>query len=178
MVCIADIEGQQIINESHRINNEMKQSRLFVLPDHRFGYQNFNTVLIYVQISQQFNQYAIWMKEKYFSSDERPITKYVPDLELAYVMQRYREIHDIQNGFLGYDVTVADEIAVKWNEIIQLRLLSTAHSAFVGPLNLLAVQRNFEEFQLLNTLYLPNILQKLQNSGTFFMNILREAFGD
>eukprot|EP00347_Sterkiella_histriomuscorum_P016389 403353374 len=154
----ADIEGQQILKEKPRVNSETwNKQRLLALPDHTFGHQ-----------------FARWMKEKDFSSDERPITKYVPDLELAYVMQRYREIHDTLHVLLGYDVTVAEEIAVKWYEMIQLGLPSTALSAFVGPLNLLAVQRNFEEFKLLNTVYLPHILQQSQTSGTFFMNIYFE----
>jgi len=38
-------------------------------------------------------QYAQWMGEKDFSAEERPIVKYVPDLELAYIMQRYREVN-------------------------------------------------------------------------------------
>jgi len=32
------------------------------------------------------------MKEKDFSSEERPVAKYVPDIELAYIIQRYREV--------------------------------------------------------------------------------------
>ena len=27
-----------------------------------------------------------------FSPEERPLVKYVPDYELAYIMQRYREV--------------------------------------------------------------------------------------
>lgn len=32
------------------------------------------------------------MKDRDFSSGERPIVKYIPDLELAYVYQRYKEV--------------------------------------------------------------------------------------
>ena len=72
-----------------------------------------------------------------FSSDERPVCKYVQDLELAYVMQRYREVHDSLHVLLGYDVTVSEELAVKWYEMSVLGLPSAALASFFGPLNLL-----------------------------------------
>lgn len=65
------------------------------------------------------------MKDRDFTSDERPIVKYIPDLELAYVYQRYKEvieyfllqIHDFIHVLLMYDVSVYDEIVVKWFEM-------------------------------------------------------------
>jgi hypothetical protein len=48
---------------------------------------------------------------------------------------------------------------VKWYEMIQLGLPSTALSAFFGPLNLIAVKRDVGEFQKLTTIYIPHILQ-------------------
>ena len=61
-------------------NVTWNKARLLSLPPHTFGYQ-----------------YADWMKERDFSSDERPVTKYVPDLELAYIMQRYREVRSLES---------------------------------------------------------------------------------
>jgi ubiquinone biosynthesis protein COQ4 len=41
--------------------------------------------------------------------------RFVDDEELAYVAQRYREIHDFIHVVLGMDsISVHDEIAVKW----------------------------------------------------------------
>ena len=53
-----------------------------------------------------------------FSSDDRPKVKFIPDLELAYIMQRYKETHDILHVLLGFDISVAEELAVKWFEMI------------------------------------------------------------
>ena len=64
------------------------------------------------------HQYALWMSKFHFTSEDRTPTKYVPDLELAYIMQRYRETHDTLHVLLNYNVTVAEEIAVKWFEMI------------------------------------------------------------
>ena len=74
---------------------------------------------------------------------------------------------------LNYDVTVAEELAVKWFEMIQLGLPSTALSAFVGPLNLLLVQRNLSEMDRLVRIYLPHVLQQA-STASFFMNIYFE----
>ena len=72
-----------------------------------------------------------------FSPDERPVSKYIQDLELAYVMQRYREVHDTIHVLLGYNVSVSEELAVKWYEMSMLGLPSAALSSFFGPLNLI-----------------------------------------
>ena len=71
-----------------------------------------------------------------FSSDERPIVKYIHDLELAFIIQRYREIHDSVHVLLGYNVSVAEELAVKWYEMNCLGLPSAAAANIFGPLNL------------------------------------------
>jgi ubiquinone biosynthesis protein COQ4 len=34
------------------------------------------------------------MRKETFSADERPVVKYIPDLELAYIIQRYREVSE------------------------------------------------------------------------------------
>jgi len=89
------------------------------------------------------------MGDRSFSSAERPLVKYIPDLELAYVYQRYKEvitninikIHDFIHVLLIYDVNVYDEIVVKWFEMAQLGLPSTTLSAFVGALKLKCEER-------------------------------------
>ena len=71
-----------------------------------------------------------------FTSDEMPLVKYVPDLEHAYILQRYKEVHDMAHVLLGYGTSVTEEIAVKWFEMIQTELPMSALAAFIGPLNL------------------------------------------
>lgn len=82
-------------------------------------------------------QYASWMSKHSFDSESRPVAKYVQDLELAYIIQRYREIHDALHVLLGYDVSVSEELAVKWYEMSKLGLPSAALASFFGPANLL-----------------------------------------
>lgn len=56
-------------------------------------------------------------------------------------MLRYRQIHDFLHVLTGLEVTVSDEIALKWFEMVQTGLPSTVLSAFVGPLRLDPVTR-------------------------------------
>jgi len=51
--------------------------------------------------------------------DARPIVKHIPDFDSAYVYQRYKEIHDfIHVIFFNYDVSVKEELALKWFEMV------------------------------------------------------------
>jgi len=101
---------------------------LLTLPDDTFGYQ-----------------YASWMSNLGYSSAERPLVKYVPNLEHAYIIQRYKEVHDTAHTLLGYNTSVEEEIAIKWFEMAQTGLPLTALSSFVGPLNLV-LKRDFEAY--------------------------------
>ena len=53
-----------------------------------------------------------------YSAKERPLVKYVQNIEHAYIMQRYREIHDCTHVLLGYGTSVEEELAVKWFEMV------------------------------------------------------------
>ena len=73
---------------------------------------------------------------------------------------------------MNYDVSVAEELAVKWFEMIQLGLPSTALAAFFGPLNLV-MHGNLLEMDKLLRVYLPHVLSQA-HSSTFFLNIYFE----
>jgi Uncharacterized protein involved in ubiquinone biosynthesis len=81
-------------------------------------------------------QYWEYMIKNQFSPDERPIVKHIGDIELAYIYQRYKEIHDFLHVIIGKGSTVYEEIEVKWFEFQQLGLTSTGLSSLVGPLRL------------------------------------------
>ena len=112
------------------------------------------------------------MSKHEYSSDERPLVKYVQDIELAYIIQRYREIHDSLHVLLGYDTSVAEELAVKWYEMSILGLPSASLASFFGPLNVL-LKGDISSLRTLNQVYLPHINSCL-NGKEFFMNIYFE----
>jgi ubiquinone biosynthesis protein COQ4 len=57
-------------------------------------------------------------------------------LDLAYIYQRYKEIHDFLHVLLSRGPSVYEEIEVKWFEFQQLELASAALASIVGPLRL------------------------------------------
>eukprot|EP01104_Vermistella_antarctica_P018013 TRINITY_DN6546_c0_g2_i1.p1 TRINITY_DN6546_c0_g2~~TRINITY_DN6546_c0_g2_i1.p1 ORF type:complete len:318 (+),score=26.02 TRINITY_DN6546_c0_g2_i1:149-1102(+) len=86
--------------------------------------------------------YADWMGVRGFTPEERPEVKLIDDPELAYVMTRFRESHDFWHVLLGLRTDVTSEIAVKWFEMLQMRLPVCALSALVGPLRVSSEERH------------------------------------
>lgn len=61
------------------------------------------------------------MLQKVTPDARRPVS-FVDEVELAYVMQRYREVHDLLHTLLAMPTTMLGEVAVKWVEGLQFRL--------------------------------------------------------
>jgi ubiquinone biosynthesis protein COQ4 len=64
--------------------------------------------------------------------------RFVNDEELAYIMLRYRQVHDFWHVLAGLPPSVLAEIALKWFELSVTGLPVCALSSFVGPLRLSA----------------------------------------
>lgn len=121
----ADSVGQEILQERPRINSSIiDMTKLRQLPDGSFG-----------------REYARNMDTNKITADSRDEVKYVDDKDLAYVMQRYREVHDFVHTLAGLSISVPHEIAVKWYEMIQTGLPMCALSSFVAPIRLTGRQR-------------------------------------
>ena len=88
-------------------------------------------------------EYMTFMYVHNFNPDDRTPVKYIEDPELAYVMTRYRQVHDFLHVLSGLPPTVLGEIGLKWFECIMTGLPSTAISAIVGPLRLKKEERIF-----------------------------------
>ena len=76
-----------------------------------------------------------------FEAEGRPAVKYVDDPELAYVMLRYREVHDFVHVLTGIETSVEGELVLKWIELLQTGLPMTLLCATVGPLRLSSQSR-------------------------------------
>ena len=106
--------------------------------------------------------YYLFMKSNNFIPEERPVSKFMPDLELAYISQRYKETHDFYHVLLGYNIQVVEEIAVKWFEALHLRLPSASIASVFGQFRL-----SFQDQALLLTKYIPHV--KLNAEQASFM---------
>lgn len=76
--------------------------------------------------------------------DSREPVRYLDDPELAYVMLRYRQVHDFWHTLSGFpEVSVESELAVKWFEFTALGMPVAMLSSLVGPLNLSLKKRAY-----------------------------------
>jgi ubiquinone biosynthesis protein COQ4 len=94
--------------------------------------------------------YAKFMASHDFSADARVPVRLVQDAELAYVLTRYREVHDFWHVLSGLPPTVLGEVALKWFEAAVTKLPSAALAAAGGPLRLTR-----EEAVLLRSTLIP-----------------------
>ena len=77
--------------------------------------------------------YANFMNTYQLSSEVRDPVHYISNTELAYIMKRYRQIHDFVHVILGMSVSVPEEVIVKWFEWAHFGLPMNMVSAIFGP---------------------------------------------
>jgi ubiquinone biosynthesis protein COQ4 len=82
------------------------------------------------------------MSHHNFSADERPSVKHVEDDELAYVVLRYRQVHDFWHVLADLPPTILGEVALKCFEWRITGLPSCGMAAVAGPLRLSYQERN------------------------------------
>ncbi|XP_076140400.1 ubiquinone biosynthesis protein COQ4 homolog, mitochondrial isoform X1 [Alosa pseudoharengus] len=115
-----DPEGYTILTERPRIRlSTLDLAHMATLPDGSFG-----------------REYLRFLEENRVTPDSRADVKFVDNEELAYVMQRYREVHDLLHTLLGMPTNMLGEVAVKWFEAAQTGLPMCIMGAALGPLRL------------------------------------------
>ncbi|XP_030211419.1 ubiquinone biosynthesis protein COQ4 homolog, mitochondrial isoform X1 [Gadus morhua] len=115
-----DPEGDIILTERPRIRlSTLDLNKMASLPDGSFG-----------------REYLRFLDDNKVTPDSRADVKFVDDEELAYVMQRYREVHDLLHTILGMPTNMLGEVAVKWFEAAQTGLPMCVLGATLGPLRL------------------------------------------
>lgn len=117
---LQDEEGKRVLAERPRLrSDQVDYERLKTLPENSFGYH-----------------YSRFYSDNKVSPDTRKEVQFVNDRELAYVMQRYRELHDIVHTILRQPTNIKGEIVVKAFEGVQTRLPLCILGGLVGPLKL------------------------------------------
>ncbi|KAG7314804.1 hypothetical protein KOW79_022107 [Hemibagrus wyckioides] len=115
-----DPEGHTVLTERPRIRlSTLDLSRMSTLPDGSLG-----------------REYLRFLEVNNVTPDTRADVKFVDDEELAYVMQRYREVHDLIHTLLGMPTNMLGEVAVKVFEAAQTGLPMCIMGAVLGPLRL------------------------------------------
>jgi len=117
-------EGQKILSTKPRITKETLDS----LANH--------------PVDSVGGTYYAFMTKYNLNPDARDKVQFVDDPELAYVMTRYRETHDLTHAVLEMPTNILGEVLVKWVEAIQTRLPMCIGGAIFGPLRFRPKQRN------------------------------------
>ncbi|KAL7075220.1 hypothetical protein ACQ4LE_005633 [Meloidogyne hapla] len=115
-----DVTGSELLKKQPRIT-EQTFSREFLakLPDGTLG-----------------REYLRFLNKLHTSPDARPPVQFVDDIDLVYVMQRYRETHDFNHVLLQMSTTMLGEVTVKYFEAIQLGLPMCIAAAIFGGIRL------------------------------------------
>lgn len=120
-----NVEGSSILKDMPRINSRtINLGYLKNLPVNTVG-----------------NTYYTFLEKNKVTPDSRLPVQFVDDFELAYVMQRYREVHDLIHAILGMPTNMLGEVTVKWVEGIQTRLPMCVGGGLFGAIRLAPKQR-------------------------------------
>ena len=84
--------------------------------------------------------YGRFLERYGFDPDDRTPVALVDDEELAYVLLRYRQVHDFWHVLFGCGTTVPGEVALKWVEAAHTGLPMAMLSGLGGPLRMKAPQ--------------------------------------
>ena len=115
-----DPEGNLILRERPAINSQIIDlKRLSQLPAHSFG-----------------KEYVNFLEQNQITPDSRKPVYFLDDPDLAYVMSRYRQIHDFTHCILGMRTNLLGEVTVKIFEAIQLDLPMCWLAGVFGTLRL------------------------------------------
>ncbi|KAJ1504838.1 Ubiquinone biosynthesis protein [Coelomomyces lativittatus] len=79
--------------------------------------------------------YVTYMQGHAFDSDARCPVQLVDDPELAYILTRYRQVHDFLHALTGLPATVHGELGLKWWEFWNLKLPMPLLASVFGGLN-------------------------------------------
>ncbi|CAB3238619.1 unnamed protein product [Arctia plantaginis] len=145
-------EGADILSEKPRINSRtVAFDKLMEMPENTLG-----------------RIYADFMTENKITADSRLPVQFIADPELAYVMQRYREVHDLVHATLFMKTTMLGEVTVKWVEGIQTNLPMCVSGGIWGASRLKPKHR-----QLYLKYYLPWAI-RTGNNAKFLQGIYFE----
>ncbi len=115
-----DSEGTLILRERPVINSkQLDLDKLSKFPDKSFG-----------------KEYVNFLETNRITPDSRKPVHFIQDQDLAYVMSRYRQIHDFTHCILGMKTNMLGEVTVKIFEAIQLDMPMCWLAGIFGALRL------------------------------------------
>ena len=149
---LQDPEGREILKDQPRINTKTVDfDALKSLPPNTLGHS-----------------YAAYCEEQKITPDSRDPVNFVDDPDLAYVMTRYREVHDLMHTVLDLPTNMVGEVGVKWVEALQTGLPMCTGGAIFGP-GRFKTERQMREFRKIR----PWVI-RVGSEADFLMNVYFE----
>jgi ubiquinone biosynthesis protein COQ4 len=123
---LKDRTGRRILREKPLIDSTtLSWDKLRELPDGSFG-----------------RAYMHFMDQQKISADARVPIQYIQDPELAYIMLRYRQVHDFWHVLYGLDaINLEAELALKVIDAVQTGLPMALLASVVGPFRMPSSRR-------------------------------------
>ncbi|XP_015905201.2 ubiquinone biosynthesis protein COQ4 homolog, mitochondrial [Parasteatoda tepidariorum] len=151
-----DPEGKSILDERPRINSAtLDYDYLRSLSPNTLG-----------------RTYLAFLENHHVTPDSRREVTFVDDDSISYVIQRYREVHDLNHAILGMPTNMLGEVAIKWVEAMQTGFPMCISAAVIGPVRFKPKQR-----QKYVKSYLPWAIE-CGHKAKFLMNIYYEKRWD
>ncbi|XP_063239349.1 ubiquinone biosynthesis protein COQ4 homolog, mitochondrial isoform X2 [Bacillus rossius redtenbacheri] len=145
-------EGREILSQRPRINSKtVDLPKLEKMPDGTLGKTYWN-----------------FLSSNKVTPDSRLMVQFVDDVNMGYVIQRYREVHDLVHTLLHMPTNMLGEVTVKWVEALQTRLPMCIGGALFGAMRLAPKQRRSYTKH-----YLPWAIQT-GSTAEFLMNVYYE----
>ncbi|PHJ22783.1 ubiquinone biosynthesis protein, partial [Cystoisospora suis] len=122
-------DGRRVLEEKPLLNSRsLSYPQLRRLPSHTVGYA-----------------YMQFMDKNELHAGARQPVRLVEDPGLAYVLTRYRQLHDFMHTLYGMDISVEEEVALKLIEFYQTLLPMTFLASLFGSLAAPVVRADFHK---------------------------------
>ncbi len=122
-------EGRRLLVERPELSNELVDfDHLRALPESTLG-----------------GAYARHLDGNGIAADyQAATTRHVDDLDMAYLMRRFRQTHDVWHALLGIGITGHEEVLIHWFSWGQLRLPVSAMIMMLGSMKHLVLERRWQ----------------------------------
>ncbi|XP_015438298.1 PREDICTED: ubiquinone biosynthesis protein COQ4 homolog, mitochondrial-like [Dufourea novaeangliae] len=142
IACLGETTGSDALVHCQRRMLETAEGRRILVDQPRISTKTVDlAALKCLPVGTVGRTYREFLDANNVTPDSRPSVKFIENTELAYVMQRYRETHDIFHAVLLMPTTMLGEVSVKWIEALQLRLPMCLSGAIFGAYRLRPRQR-------------------------------------
>ncbi|KAL9935417.1 hypothetical protein V8E36_005765 [Tilletia maclaganii] len=147
---LASAEGRGLLVDQPKISSKtVSMDALRALPDGSLG-----------------RAYVDWLDWCGVTPDTRAPVQYVDDPELRYVMQRYRECHDLYHLLCLMPTSLLGETVVKYFELAHFDLPVALLSSIGGPIRLITSPNENTRKQVLDPLFTKLIPWAVRNGSS------------